>query len=186
VVGVDSSARLLEFARDREQRERRGIDYRLADARTLEGLADGSLDGVLCFQALMDIPELGPTVRSVARVLRPGGWFVFSVLHPCYHTSRSDEVPSPEGWGRLVGGYFREGHWRSEGRTGPPGKVGAYHRTLSTYLNTLIGAGFMLERVVEPEATPKVVASRPIWAEVPAVLAARCRKAEAGASGHDG
>jgi hypothetical protein len=31
-------------------------------------------------------------------------------------------------------------------------RVGASHRTLSTYLNALIDAGFSLERVVEPPA----------------------------------
>ena len=179
VVGIDSSARLLAMARQRERREGRGIDYRLDDARTLEGVADASFDGVLCFHALMDIPDLGPTIRSVARVLRPGGWFIFSVLHPCYHTPRSDELLSPGGWVRLIGGYFREGHWQSERRTGPPGKVGVYHRTLSTYLNTLTASGFILEQVSEPPATPKLAASRPIWAEVPAVLVVRCRKREA-------
>ncbi|MDQ6674246.1 MAG: class I SAM-dependent methyltransferase [Chloroflexota bacterium] len=179
VIAVDSSSRLLEIARERERREQRGIDYRQIDARTLDGLGDAWFDGVLCFQALMDIPELGSTVRSVARVLRPGGWFVFSVLHPCYHTSRSDETLSADGWTRLVGSYFREGHWQSDHRTGPPGKVGAYHRTLSTYLNTLTGAGFILEHVSEPSATPKVLASRPIWGEVPAVLAVRCRRSNA-------
>ena len=179
VVGVDSSSRLLEIARDRERRESLGIEYRLLDARTLSALGNESFDGVLCFQALMDIPDLGPTVGGVARVLRPGGWFVFSVLHPCFHTSRSDEVVSPTGWMRVIGSYFTEGHWQSDRRTGPPGKVGAYHRTLSTYLNTLISTGFVLEAVIEPTATPKVVASRPIWAEVPAILAARCRKREA-------
>lgn len=182
VVGVDLSARLLAIARRHEAAEPRGIEYLQADARSLDGVAGATFDGVLCFMALMDIADLAPALRTVARVLRPGGWFVFAILHPCYHTARSGEMETPEGALRTIGQYFDEGYWRSDTRTGPPGKVGAYHRTLSTYVNALTDAGLTLERLSEPGppgSLPDAPAftSRPVWAEVPAVLVARCRKA---------
>jgi ubiquinone/menaquinone biosynthesis C-methylase UbiE len=176
VVAVDLSTKLLEIARQQEAAEPRGIEYLHADARALDGVADGAFEGVLCNMALMDIPDLAPTLHTVARVLRPRGWFVFSILHPCYNTARSGETPTPEGAVRFVAGYFAEGHWRSDTRTGPPGKVGAYHRTLSTYLNTLTDAGLRLERAAEVRATGSLAETWPGWAEVPAVLVARCRK----------
>jgi hypothetical protein len=120
-----------------------------------------------------------------ARILRPGGWFVFSILHPCFHTARSGEMVLPEGRVRTVGRYFVEGYWRSDTRPGPPGKVGAYHRTLSTYVNALTDAGLTLERMSEPRPTGDIADApsllsrsdqRPVWEEVPAVLVARCRK----------
>lgn len=180
VVAVDRSARLLELARRHEADPPRSIAYRQGDARTLEGLADGAFDGAVCFMALMDIPDLEPTVRSVARVLRPGGWFAFALLHPCYHTACSGELQTPEGLVRTVGAYFDEGYWRSDRRVGPPGKVGAYHRTLSTYLNALLDAGLAPERFGEPRATGDAAAQRPVWAEVPAVLVGRCRRMACG------
>jgi len=176
VVAVDLSAKLLEIARRHEAAQPRGIAYRQADARHLDGFADGAFDGVVCFMALMDIPDLEPTLRSVARILRSGGWFVFAILHPCYNTERSGELLSPTGLVGTVGGYFAEGYWRSDTRTGPPGKVGAYHRTLSTYVTALADVGLALERLSEPRATASVAQRRPVWAEVPAVLVARCRK----------
>ncbi len=186
VVGIDLSAKLLAIARRQEEAAPRGIDYRHADARGLDGVADGAFDGVVCHMALMDISDLAQTLCSVARILRPGGWFVFSILHPCYHTARSGELASPEGTVRTVGRYFVEGYWRSDTRTGPPGKVGAYHRTLSAYINALTDAGLTLERVSEPCATGDVAdtpamagISRQVWAEVPAVLVARCGKGAA-------
>ena len=75
VVGIDLSARLLAIARRHEEAAPRGIEYRHADARRLDGVADGTFDGVVCHMALMDIPDLTPTLCSVARILRPGGWF---------------------------------------------------------------------------------------------------------------
>jgi len=186
VVGIDLSAKLLAIARRHEEAEPRGIDYRHADARSLDGVAEDTFDGVVCSMALMDIPDLAPTLRSVARILRPGGWFVFSILHPCYHTAQSGEMTLPEGTVRTVGRYFVEGYWRSDTRTGPPGKVGAYHRTLSTYINALADAGLTLERVSEPRTTGDVTDSpslagmrKPVWEEVPAVLVMGCRKGAA-------
>lgn len=183
VVGVDLSAKLLEMARRHEETAPRGVDYLCADAATLDGLADGRFDGVVCHMALMDIPDLTATLRSIARILRPGGWFVFAILHPCYHTARSGELEMADGFVRTIGAYFQEGHWRSESRPGPPGKVGAYHRTLSTYVNALTDSGLVVERLAEPGPGSVTVNSpslsrsgRPVWQEVPAVLVARCVK----------
>src|SRR5438067_3364987 len=183
VVGIDLSARLLAIARHHEEAVPRGIEYRHADARSLDGVADDMFDGVVCHMALMDIPDLAPTLGSVARILRVGGWFVFSILHPCSHTARSGEMALPEGTVRTVGRYFVEGYWRSDTRPGPPGKVGAYHRTLSTYVNALTNAGLTLERASEPAPMESLPTSpslagvrRLVWEEVPAVLVARCRR----------
>jgi hypothetical protein len=62
--------------------------------------------------------------------------------------------------------------------------VGAYHRTLATYVNALADAGLALERLAEPHPTSAVGADaqapafevRPVWREVPAVLVARARR----------
>ena len=176
VVGLDISSRLLAIARQAEANDPRGITYLQADARTCEGVEDGAFDGVICHMALMDIPDLDPTLESISRILKPGGWFVFAILHPCYNTPRSGEKLSAEGWIRTISGYFDEGFWKSDTRTGPPGKVGAYHRTLGTYINALSDAGFTLERVTEPRFEGRAAEQRPIWAEVPAALIGRCRR----------
>ncbi len=178
VTGIDLSAKLLAIAHRHEEVEQRGINYLRADAANLDAIDSGVFDGVLCNMALMDIPDLLPTLRGANRILKPGGWFVFSILHPCYNTARSDEVRTPDGWIRTVAGYFEEGHWRSANRTGPPGKVGAYHRTLTTYVDALLDAGLALECIREPRFSGADAESRPIWVEVPAALIARCRKTE--------
>src|SRR5438445_627899 len=82
---------------------------------------------------------------DVARTLRPDGWFVFSVMHPCYNPPISSETFGADGrWHRTVSGYWDEGFWRSSARSGPPGRVGSYHRTLATYLNALAANGLVL------------------------------------------
>jgi ubiquinone/menaquinone biosynthesis C-methylase UbiE len=177
VVGVDVSEKLLAIAAAKEKSEVGSVTYMLDDAQKLGSLVDSSFDGVVCNMALMDIPDLASTLNAVRRVLRDRGWFVFSILHPCYHTPTSDEQTRPDGrLERAVSGYWNEGYWRSETRVGPPGKIGAYHRTLATYVNALVDYGLVIERILEPQASGRRAQSRPIWTEVPAGLIMRCVK----------
>ena len=172
VTGLDLSPRLLEMAREYEQAEPLGIQYRCADAQSLHGIEDASFDSVVCNLALMDIPDLAATFRAVRRVLRPLACFVFSITHPCFQMPRSPQPGSEAGGQEVCDGYFREGFWRSDYPHGVRGRVGAYHRTLGTYLNTLAGAPLILEQFVEMRPEGEATGS----AAVPKFLIARGRK----------
>ncbi len=168
VTGIDISAGLLARARQLEADQPLGIRYVRADA-TSTGWWDGvPYDGVLCNMALMDIDDLDGALSTVAAVLAPGGWFSFSVFHPCY-------PGGPEGsWSGLPSwppeeGYAREGWWQTDGE-GVRGRAGANHRMLSTYLNAVLRAGLVLEELAERGSS------------VPVALIARCRRAASGAS----
>ncbi len=183
VVGIDVSERLLEIAREDERARPLAVAYYRDDAQTLAMLADESFDGVVCNLALMDIPDLPAATRAVRRVLRPGGWLAFAITHPCLDAvlGRERIVGDADGAaGRTVRSYFVEGRWWSENRAGVRGQVGAYPRTLSTYLNTLVSAGFSIERLSEPQAPDPGSGETVTHHEVPAILAVRCAKASAG------
>lgn len=180
VVGVDVSAKLLAIARRYEDEIPLGIGYQQDDAQTLATLPDMSFDGVVCNMALTDIPDVAATFRAVHRVLRPKGWFVFSITHPCFQTATSGWVEGSDGTvRRAIGAYFAERGWRSDNLAGVRGQVGAHHRTLSTYVNALHDAGLALERLREPRATGRIAERVRGYAEIPAVLVAACRKAVA-------
>jgi len=176
VVGVDQSEAMLELAR------RHGgppsLRYVHDDAQRLSRLADGMADGVTCQLGLMDIPDLDATLAAVRRVLRPGGWFVFVIGHPCVLTPDGETLQNADGTtGRWVSDYFTERFWRSPNPEGVR-RAGNYHRTLATYLNALIAAGFALERVAEPRASATLAAQQPVYASVPLMWAARARSAD--------
>ncbi|MBM7783478.1 class I SAM-dependent methyltransferase [Tenggerimyces flavus] len=170
VVGIDASEPLLTHARRLEQDTPRGVEYVHGDAHDLQPLADSTFDGVVCHMALMDIPELNPTVTSIVRVLRPGGWFVASIVHPCYKTPADGEfVDHVDGSvRRTTGRYFAEGPYSSPTRWDILPRT-AYHRTLSTYINTFTAADLFVVRMIEP------VGDRPVWKEVPGLLYFRCQ-----------
>ncbi|GAA3546099.1 class I SAM-dependent methyltransferase [Kribbella ginsengisoli] len=174
VVGIDASAPLLAHARSLEQHTPRGIEYVHGNAHDLQPLADASFDGAVCYMALMDIPELEPTLRSVARILKPGGWFVAAIIHPCYKPPAHGElIDHIEGtYRRIAGRYFEEGPHNSPTRWEILPRV-SYHRTLSTYINTLVGSGLQIERTAEP------VGNTPVWKEAAQVIFFSCRAAAA-------
>jgi len=161
VVGVDVSAAMLGKARAAGPA---GITYLCADVTRAPTWWDGRpFDGCTCELALMDIDDLAGALATVAAVLRPGGWFVASVMHPCFPGNGRGQSSWPPG-----GGYEREGWWTSPGHN-PEGvriRVGATHRKLSTILNALHDAGLEAERFAEPPA--------PV--PVPTYLLWRCRR----------
>lgn len=169
VVGIDTSAHKLNIARHHEEVEPHGIAYLQADVYNLNYDTLGLFDGAVCWMALMNMPDLTQTLRNIARLLRPSGWFVFSILHPCFHTSQSGTLETPEGTVRTISQYFREAHEPTDQTS----NVGAYHRTLSTYVNTLTATGFIQEHVSEPRLADDLPS---VWAEIPAVLIVQCKK----------
>ena len=159
VLGVDVSAAMLGKARAAGPA---GITYLRADVTGAPTWWDGRpFDGCTCELALMDIDDLAGALATVAAVLRPGGWFVASIVHPCFPGNGRGQSSWPPG-----GGYEREGWWTSPGHN-PEGvriRVGATHRKLSTVLNALRDAGLEAERFAEPPAP------------VPTYLLWRCRR----------
>jgi ubiquinone/menaquinone biosynthesis C-methylase UbiE len=172
VTGLDISAALLTKAWAAEAAQPLGISYLHADV-TASGLLDGQVfDGVVCNYGLPDIDDLDGLLANVARLLRPGGWFVFSMLHPCFPGGGSD---APSSWPPDKG-YYQEGWWLAS-NTGCRGQVGSSHRMISTYLNQLTRHGLVLDVVAEPPPGSEVELRRPPRAApVPIYLAARCAR----------
>lgn len=148
VTAVDVSERLLERAREIERLHPAGIRYVSGDVMRLDWWDGTEYDGVVCNMALMDIDDLDAALATIAGVLRPSGWFNVSLLHPCFPGDAGvDALPS---W-PPARGYAAEGWWTT-GSAGVRGHVGAHHRTLSTYLNAVLGAGLDFDSFTEPAA----------------------------------
>ena len=126
---------------------RGGPAYVQADARSLPYSA-ASFDVVFTsYGALPFVPDAAAVHRAVARVLRPGGRWVFSVTHPVRWAFPDD--PGPGGL-TVSRSYFDRTPYAERGEGGQVSYV-EYHRTLGDHVRELRAAGFVLEDLVEPE-----------------------------------
>jgi ubiquinone/menaquinone biosynthesis C-methylase UbiE len=176
VTGVDLSSNLLALAQRHEEAEPLGIVYIRDDAQSLNTLSAVQFDGVVCSMALMDIPNVPAALRASRCVLSPGGWMVIAMTHPCFEVPNGRWVTREDGTvAREVTRYFSEGFWRSSNPAGVRGQVGAYHRMLSTYLNTFAEAGYCVERTIESRATGQRATQVPGNREVPSFMLLRLR-----------
>ena len=128
VVGVDSSAEMLDRARARVPQAvfLRGDLHRLP-------LTDGAVDVVVCALALVHVPSLAPVMAEFARVLRLGGHLVISDVH-------HERV--------LLGSVVH-----APGPAGEPGWTPTYRHTAGDYLRAALPVGLQARRCDEPRPT---------------------------------
>lgn len=146
-VGIDLSAGMLRHAALSAERARVRVPLVQADALALP-FADEAFD-IACtaFGAIPFVVDSAALMREVYRVLRPGGRWVFSVTHPMRWIFLDD--PSERGL-LAVHSYFDRNPYVELGEDGTPTYV-EQHRTLGDRIRELVGAGFVLRDLVEPE-----------------------------------
>lgn len=161
VVGLDISAALLQKAQTYQIREPLSVTYIHADASSPSILTDEKFDGVRCHFGLSDIDDLEGVAATVARVVRADGFFVFSIIHPCFPRWETKQA-KPSWEPRPRRGYFAEGWWRASSPAhGLRPRVGANHRMLSSYLNTFAKHNLLFEELAEPLPTADWLAEPP-------------------------
>jgi SAM-dependent methyltransferase len=164
VIGVDPTVAQLRVA------QARGGAVHLARGRA-EGLpiATGSVDAVVACLVFEHLPDHVPPLREVARVLRPGGRFVWCLNHPLLQTPNSgwidDQVLDEQYW--RVGRYLDDDVSLEELE---PGVVLPFvHRPLGRYVNTMIESGLALTRMDEPAPPPGFLARADEYAEAASI-----------------
>jgi SAM-dependent methyltransferase len=147
VTGVDISEKMLATAKEKTNS---AIQY---IRMPIEDLVFGknSFDIVISSLAFHYMESFEQIVEKVSDCLVTGGDFVFSVEHPVFTAYGSQDWYYDEDGTILhfpVDNYFYEGQ-RKANFLGE--EVIKYHRTMTTYLNCLIQAGYELTGVVEPQ-----------------------------------
>lgn len=138
VTAIDAAPRFVELTRARVGDGARVLQADLS--RPLDFAADAAFDLVLSPLALHYVQDWDALLRELARVLRPGGLLVFSTHHPVM-TWQLYRTPD----------YFATELLKSEWDA--VGTVALYRRPLTAITEALAGAGFVIERLVEPRPT---------------------------------
>jgi len=163
VLGVDLSQEMVRVARDRYGDR---AEFRRADVTgSLSGVADDSVDVVLCQHVFSHLPDLETPLAEFARVLDAGGSLVVSTHHPFHDFLVVDERAYPDtsdidemDLEPVVEPATDDPNYHETERfdirwAGPdssnPGPY--YRRPLSALLQPVLDAGFTLRTVEEPD-----------------------------------
>ena len=191
VTAFDGSAAMIAIASGHSGASE--IDYRVLDATdrdALLSLGSGAFDGALCNMALMDMAEIEPLMSALAVLLKPGGRFVFSVLHPCFNNPATVQMGELEDRnGALVTTYsVKIARYKTPftqigvAMHGQPVPHPYFHRSLSLLLEPALNAGLVLDGFEEQAfpvdnsggTTPLSWNGR--FSEIPAALIVRLRR----------
>ena len=191
VVAVDVSAAMLKSAATRTTQDRDRIEYRLVDATDAVALVElgggGRFDAAVCTMAMMDMAAIDPLLSSLSQILRPGGRFVFSVVHPCFNSSGvklvAEETTTETGdlvtrYSVNVSDYIRPRAARGVAMKGQPAPHYYFDRPISLLFNEAFKTGFVLDGLEEPTFHESAHDGRPNWSnitELPPALVARMR-----------
>ena len=168
VIGMDQSAGMIELAQKQEAADPLGIDYYQGCATDLGTFGAHSFDmtiAVFLFNYLT-VQQTRACMAEVARVVKPGGRFLFAVPHPAFPFMRRAEPPfyfDVDGVGYFSG---RDQHcagkiWK---RDGTALEVQLRHKTLEDYFEALAKAGFRsMPQVRELRVTPELVKLDPAF-----------------------
>jgi len=154
-VGVDPTWAQVAVATERGG----GPRYARAGAGELP-FADASFDAVVACLVFEHIRDVDDAIAEVARVLAPGGRFLFFLNHPLLQTPNSgwidDQIIDPPEQ------YWRIGPYLIEDETVEEVEKDVFipfiHRPLSRYLNALADNGLVLTRMEEPAPPPGFLA----------------------------
>jgi SAM-dependent methyltransferase len=146
VVGLDLSHRQLQHSRRIDEATGLSVPAVCATA-TAVPLADNTFDlACSAFGALPFIGDVDLVMTEVARLLRPGGRWVFAVTHPARWMFPDD--PGPTGMS-VVRSYFDRSPYIERDEGGRPSYV-EHHHTVGDWVRAVVSAGFVVEDLVEP------------------------------------
>lgn len=146
-VGLDISMAMLARGVSAMQRADSAVPLVQAGAEALP-FADESFDmACSAFGAVPFVADSALVMREVARVLRPGGRWVFAVNHPIRWIFPDD--PGEKGLTATIP-YFDRTPYVETDEAGTPTYV-EHHRTIGDRVREVVAAGLTLEDIIEPE-----------------------------------
>ena len=198
VTAFDFSANLIEKAKARSANLREAspmlqslISYHMVDAtdeQALLSLGPSSFDAAVSNMALFDMADIETLFRTLPKLLKPGGIFVFSLMHPAFNNSSSVHVMEEFDDGEIktvysvkISRYMTPYHAKGLALRGQLKPQMYFERPLQYYLNLGFQNGFVLDGFEERAFPPDHPQTSPLgwggkFSEIPPALIARLRK----------
>lgn len=155
VLGIDISEKMLKYAKEHFNAE--NITYQRMALEDISALDDrfDLITSSLVFDYAENLDEL---MRNVYRLLNKGAHFVFSMSHPMATAwdGTCDRYTRTESGERL---YANVPNYMVEGKRSVKWVVEdyeLYHRTFSTIVNSIVNAGFLIEKCEESHVSDEL------------------------------
>lgn len=162
VTGIDTSAALINAAREHPEAQRHGISYVVASLEAIPE-PDSSFDAAVCNHVISDVADPAAALKELGRVLRPGGRLVLLMLHPCFYTAHAER----DATGTIpVATYFSERDVDQTFKVAgieSPDEVHMRFRPLEFYTRCITDAGFVITRLDEPHPSSDLLTSDEWW-----------------------
>ncbi len=144
-TGVDFSSAQLKFAKKLAKEHKVNVNFVKGDIQTLPSFLSNSFDIVFSAFAFIYIKDLTKCFKEAHRVLKPNGLFVFSTEHPFSAIFRQKTQ-------KVKRSYFLTGKYekKTERPDGSKHTFVIYRRKVSEIFNSLIEAGFTVNKILEP------------------------------------
>lgn len=190
VTAFDFSANLIEKAKARSTHYASHIAYSVIDATDetqLLSLGEGNYDSALSNMALFDMADIETLFRTLPKLLKPNGTFVFSLTHPCFNNSSSvftmeefDDGQIKTTYSVKISRYMTPYHAQGVALRNQPKLQMYFERPLQYYLNLGFKNGFVLDGFEERAFPPDAHQPSPLgwggkFSEIPPALIARLR-----------
>lgn len=144
IRGIDISSRSIEYAQSKYP----NISFECNDINDLPRLQTYDIClAVMLLNNMEDIEHFFPTVHDL---LKPGGKLLLVIPHPWFWPSRhlnsadfsyKDEIP-----------YTFQ--FATKNKRNYPAQTLYFHRTIGTYINSILGAGFQITSIQEISELP--------------------------------
>lgn len=143
VVGTDAVEAMLEKAKAKLP----SVEFQVADLESLP-FGDAEFDAAVCGLALLHLADVGPAIKELGRVLKPGGRLIASVPHPFIYNVLGWRAPA----------FDDNGHGMV---------VPEYGHPHSAYIEAFGQAGLVVRRCLEPALSAEQARWNPAGMETP-------------------
>lgn len=174
VLGVDFSSTLIEKARERGL----GVEYEvlsLTDREQLKLLSQRkTFDRVVCSMVLHDMATILPFFETLPALLKPNGYFIFSIPHPCFNNSTV--LFEPASCLTIQNDYISPSVKRLCSKPGQPVEQLVFQRPMREYFNQLISLGMVMDGFEEPCVEARILPENSVWGQrcnIPPALLSR-------------
>ncbi|MEK8129334.1 class I SAM-dependent methyltransferase [Paenibacillus filicis] len=142
--GVDLSTTQIETARKVVSPLQIPITFIESPMEDIPNLPENYFDKALSVYALGWTVNLPRTLSHIYKALKPGGVFVFSWEHPVHSVVDYDNEKEELKFRRsyVQEGFEKHDNWRGA-------LIIMHNRKISTFINDLIQAGFIIDKVIE-------------------------------------